>query len=318
MERIEELLKNSPKRIMLCGHTKPDGDCVGAVMGLYHYLKQVTDACIVPYLEDPIESLQFLVEGFPFRTDAGETEAYDLAISLDASSGTRIGAGKEAFFRAKENAVIDHHGTNPGFGGRNHIIADASSTCEVLTELMTDERIGKEAAQALFTGIICDTGVFRYDCTTEETLITAARLIKKGIPFSWIIEHTNTERRYEELRISSAIIESSVYLPEERFAYAVADKALQERYGVYAKDLGAVVSDLNTIADTDAVLFIYWNDTRWKGSLRAKGKVDVSRIAAQFGGGGHVKAAGFDCELSPEEIVKEVRRLLKEQTGERL
>ena len=316
MRTIEECLSHAPKKIMLCGHRHPDGDCVGAVMGLYHYLSENSSCTVVPYLEDPIESLQFLTEGFPFRMDDGDGEQFDLAIALDASDLTRITAGLAAFQHAAEKIVIDHHGTNAGFGDRNHIVPEASSTCEVLTGLMQEEKIGKAAAAALFTGIVCDSGVFRYDSTTPETLRTAARLIGKGIPFSWIIEHTNVERKYDELKIASAIIHESVFLLEERFAYAVADQDIQEKYGIFARDLGNVVTDLNTIADTDAVLFVYWNGERYKGSLRSKSDIDVAAIAAAFGGGGHIRAAGFDSDQKPAEIVQAVLEKIREQRKE--
>ena len=317
MRTIEECLAHAPKRIMLCGHKHPDGDCVGAVMGLYHYLNENSSCTVVPYLETPIESLQFLTEGFPFRSDDGNGEQFDLAIALDASDIERITAGLAAFQQAVEKIVIDHHETNTLFGDRNHVVPDASSTCEVLTALMQEEKIGTDAAAALFTGIVCDSGVFRYDSTTPETLRTAARLIGKGIPFSWIIEHTNVERKYDELKIASAIIHDSVFLPEERFAYAVADRDIQEKYGVFSKDLGNVVTDLNSIADTDAVLFIYWNGERYKGSLRSKSAIDVAAIAASLGGGGHIRAAGFDSDLAPEEIVRAVLEKIRAQREER-
>ena len=314
MKKIEEVLSKSPKTVMLLGHVRPDGDCVGAVMGLYHYLNDnYPDLYVVPFLEEPINSLRFLTDPQPVRYDSGAGEQFDLAISLDAASFDRLGAGKDAFAAAKDTVVIDHHETNTCFGNTNYIVSNASSTCEVLTRLMNPEIISKASAAALFTGIVCDTGVFRFDSTTPETLWSAGMLIGKTIPFSWIIQHTNTDRDYEELKVSSAIIEKSVFLPEEHFAYAIAPLELQEEYGVFAKDLGNVVQDLNTISGAEAVLFLYRIDDYWKASMRSKGNVDVAKIAALFGGGGHKRASGFDTKEEPEVIIEKVRALVNEQ-----
>ena len=314
MNKIEEVLHDSTRTIMIAGHVRPDGDCVGAVMGLFHYLNDnYPNLYVVPFLEEPINNLRFLTDPYPVRHDSGEGEEFDLAISLDAASLERLGAGNEAFRAAKDTVVIDHHGTNTRFGNTNEVVPGASSTCEVLTRMMDPALISKAAAAALFTGIVCDTGVFRFDSTTPETLWSAGLLIGKTIPFSWIIQHTNTDRDYEELKISSAIIEKSVFIQEEHFAYAVAPLELQEEYGVFGKDLGNVVQDLNTINGTDAVLFLYKIDDFWKGSLRSKGPVDVAKIAAQFGGGGHQRAAGFDTKEEPEVIIEKVRAMMKEQ-----
>ena len=314
MKKIEEIFASDPKSIMIAGHVRPDGDCVGAVMGLYHYLNDnYPSLYVVPFLEEPINNLRFLTDPYPVRYDSGEGESFDLAISLDAASFERLGAGKEAFAGAKDTIVIDHHETNTCFGNVNEIAPDASSTSEVLTRFMDHALISKSSAAALFTGIVCDTGVFRFDTTTPETLWSAGMLIGKTIPFSWIIEHTNTDRDYEELRIASAIIEKSVFLKEEHFAYAIAPLELQEEYGVYSKDLGNVVQDLNSIGGADAVLFLYRIDDYWKASMRSKGDVDVAKIATKFGGGGHKRAAGFDIKEDPEVIIEKVRALVKEQ-----
>ena len=314
MKTLESLIGDA-KRIALVGHTNPDGDCLGSLSAVWRYLKDnAPEKEVTVYAGAVPAYLGFLFSDVPYETGDGEGRNYDLAVSLDASSETRIGAGLQAFKEAPRTLVIDHHETNPGFGGVNHIEPKTSSTAEVLTVLMDPAKISRSTAEKLYTGIIQDTGVFRYSCTSVRTLQTAGMLLEKGIDFAKIVETSVIDQPYREMRIRSRVVEDSRLFPEEKFIYGIAPLTLQKEYGVTSPELGTVVVELNAVKEANVALFLYQHeDGTWKGSLRAKCDVNLAMIAAEFGGGGHARAAGFSFEKDPERTAEEVRRILRER-----
>ena len=176
------------RTVIIAGHTRPDGDCVGSCMGMYLYLKEnypqiQTDV----YLEEVPEVFHFIQDIDQAKQEWEEKE-YDLFLEFDVSSTDRIGVAGQAVNTAKITACIDHHITNKGLAQKNQIVPDASSTCEVLYELLEPEKINKACAEALYTGIVHDTGEFQYSCTGTRTMEIAGQLMAKGIDFTSIIK----------------------------------------------------------------------------------------------------------------------------------
>lgn len=315
MKKISDFIPAGTKTVSIVGHVRPDGDCVGSVMGFYHYLRDNYPGVEADvYLSDVSGDISFMTAGETVLETADPAKRYDLAVSLDASDLSRIGAGKETFLSAAHTVCIDHHGTNPAFADENYIVAEASSCSEVLYTLLDPDGVGLATATCLYTGIIHDSGVFRYDSTSPATLRIAADLIEKGVPFSSIILHSVTERDFDELMITMSILKSSVFMREEQFLFAEAPLTLQHAFGLTSTDLGAVVSDLNTVRGAEVILFVYqMADGSWKGSLRSKERVDVSAIAVRYGGGGHIRAAGFSvADGQKNAVFEDVRQMVKE------
>ncbi|MBQ6550138.1 MAG: bifunctional oligoribonuclease/PAP phosphatase NrnA [Lachnospiraceae bacterium] len=320
MTDLKEFFTDDVKRVGIAGHRNPDGDCAGSVLGLYAYLTEnVPGVTVVPFLDSPLpQEIAYLLNGEPTRADSGEDEVFDLVFIVDCATPDRLMAGAGALKKAKKTVVFDHHGTNPGFGDENYIDAKASSTCEVLTRFMEPERISGRAALCLYSGILFDTDVFRYDCTGPETLRQAAMLLEKGVPFAEIIRKSFTEQPYNAAKVTAAVMDKAVLIPEEEFLYAVADLDLLHMYGATSTDIGNVVSELNHVRETETTLFMYqYEDGTWKGSLRSKTRVDVSKIAYSFGGGGHVRAAGFSFEKDPLSMMEKVKTKVREQMNGR-
>ncbi len=311
MDRFDQILTEDIKTVAVLGHVHPDGDCVGAVTAVYEYLHEnFPQLIIVPFLEEPVAELSFLEEDIPVeRSYSGRI--FDLCIILDCSDLERAGAGKEAFSNARRTFVVDHHETDKGYGDVNVVRGEASSTCEMLFDLFDKEKISCKTALSLYTGIIHDTGVFEYDCTSPSTLRAAADLVEKGIDFASVIRDSVVLKSYKESRMIADMVMKSVLCEERSFLYAVADKAFQEKHGVSSKELHSVVANLNEIRGADTVLFIYeLEDGSFKGSLRSKEHTDVSKIAGNFGGGGHKRAAGFTLNTEPEACVRKVMEML--------
>lgn len=129
------------------------------------------------------------------RSEVNNNETpYDLFICLDCADPMRLGFSSSVFENAKETVCIDHHISNESFADLNYIVPDASSTSELVVTLLDEEKISKESAEALYMGIAHDTGVFRYSCTSPETMENAAKLMRKGINGNAIIEQTFYEK----------------------------------------------------------------------------------------------------------------------------
>ena len=199
---LEDILKDK-RRVALGGHVRPDGDCVGSCMGLYLYLKEQfphihTDVC----LEEVPEAYRMISGTEEVKTQIPESiEPYDLFICLDCGDTKRLGFAEPLFEAAAETLCIDHHISNEAFADHNYIVPDASSTSELVFRLIDKEKISKEAAEALYMGIVHDTGVFQYSCTSPETMEIAAELMRKGINGSEIIDKTYYEKTYIQNQI---------------------------------------------------------------------------------------------------------------------
>ena len=170
MEKITSELKGV-KTAGIAGHVRPDGDCVGACMGLYLYLKTnypeiETDV----YLEEPKSGFSFIQGLDQVKTEYDENKKYDVFFVLDTSEKNRIGVAIAGYESAGRTICIDHHISNKGFGDINVIRPEISSASELLYTLLEKEKITKETAEAIYTGIAHDTGVFQYTCTSPQTM----------------------------------------------------------------------------------------------------------------------------------------------------
>ena len=314
MKKICDFLPPGVRTVAIVGHEHPDGDCAGAVLGLWHYLTENYPALqVTPYLEPVTKDIAFLEADISVSEDDGAGKDYDLAIAVDCAEKARIGAGKAAFSEAGHTACIDHHASNVSeFADVNHVVPEAPAACEILCDLFDMEKVSCKTAICLYTGIAHDTGVFRYEAVTGHTLRKTAELMDKGIPFSKIIRESITEAPYDEKKAAAVILSGSTLLRKERFMYAMASLDLQESCHIHDRQLGAVVSYLNEVREAEVVLFLYQKANGvWKGSLRTKSVVDATKIACAFGGGGHVRAAGFDYDGDPNEAVEKVREMVK-------
>ncbi|MCH4039695.1 MAG: bifunctional oligoribonuclease/PAP phosphatase NrnA [Eubacteriales bacterium] len=324
MENISELLTDEIRTIGIAGHVNPDGDCVGSTTALRNYIRTNYPQYQVDlYLERPKDALLFLdgaKEAFR-EVPEEKTEPYDLFIICDVSTEDRIGVARTLFERARRTACIDHHLTNGGFSDIDHIEPDASSTAEVLANLMDDDKIDKKVATSLYTGMIHDTGVFQYSNTSPRTLTTAARLIAKGIPFSRIIDDSFNRRTYVQNRVLGYALEKAVLAMDGRVITCILTEQEMKRFGAERQDLDSIVAQLRFTEGAEAAVFIYETGKTddgcpvFKVSFRSNEYLDVAALASEFGGGGHVRAAGCtmygDPEVSLGKILDAVRPHLR-------
>lgn len=312
--KITEIVKDAGT-IGISGHIRPDGDCVGASMSLYLYLKkEFPEKTVEVFLEKPAEVFNCIKDVEDIHTDfKTEVERFDLFFALDTVKD-RIGDAEPLFDKAVKTVNIDHHISNSGEGQINYIDAQASSTSELVYDILEEDKIDVEIAKAIYIGIIHDTGVLKYSNTTPKTLMTAAKLIAFGFDFSELIDKTFYEKTYvQTLLLGRALIESILFMDGKCIVSCIEKKTL-DFYKADSKDLEGIVSQMNVTKGVECTIFMYQTGVQeYKVSMRSKGKVDVSQIAVLFGGGGHKRAAGCNMNGNFYDVVNNLSLHIEKQ-----
>ncbi len=311
--KIENYL-NGIKKVAITGHVSPDGDCVGSCLGLLNYLRdnypQITAHV---YLQKPKDTFNYLPLFDEIRHE-DSSEAYDMLILLDISSKSRISFAETILERTKTTLCLDHHLTNPGGFTYFDNDPDASSASEVLYRHLDDQKITKNCATCLYTGIIHDTGVFQYTSTSPETMRIAAALMEKGVEFSKIIDEGFFQKTYLQNKVLGEILFNAKLYLDNNVIIGSITKERRWELGVLPLDLDSVVPQLRNTSEVDTAVFLYQlDDGCYKASLRSRNIVDVSAVCARFGGGGHVRAAGCKINDTLENIEKNILAAIKEQ-----
>ena len=303
MSRLEELLQGA-KKVALSGHIRPDGDCVGSVMSVYQYIKKnMPEIEVKVFLETPTSVFGCIAGVEDIDSSMETTEQYDVFIAMDCTAD-RLGNAQRIFDKAKTKINIDHHVSNQGCGDINIIVPDASSTCEVIYELLDSDKLDVEIAKTIYIGMIHDTGVFKYSNTSPKTLQIAADLISYGFDFPKIIDETFYEKTYVQTLVCAKAVSESVRFMDGKCIFSVVDKAMMQFFGVGPKDLDGVINQLRIVKGVECAIFMYQIDAmEYKVSMRSNGLVNVSVIASLFGGGGHVRAAGCTMKGTPHDVI---------------
>lgn len=314
MLKINEIIGEA-KTVGIAGHVRPDGDCMGSCMSLYNYLKKNRpDIQVKVYLEFVDKKFNIIENTEQIITDGYDGTVYDLFISLDTASKDRLGFNLPFFENAKRTACIDHHASNSGYADYNYIVPEASSASEVLYEVLEKELIDKSVAEPMYMGIAHDSGVFRFQSTTPKTMRIAADMMEYGINVNKILEDTFYRKSYNQMMITAKIQSQTVLTMDGRCIYGWCTTEMMEEYGVTVNDLDAVVASIRNVDGVEVAMFLYQLGSEcFKVSLRSKNEVDVSQIAVDFGGGGHVRAAGFEVHGNLEQAIAQVLVKIEEK-----
>ncbi len=326
MMKINELLSLLPEgeHVYITGHVHPDGDCVGAALGLYQIIMNMRDVTVI--LEERPESYRDLsgfshimtYEKFEDEKSTIFEENYSLII-VDSGDLTRIEPIVELFNRASTTVNIDHHESNTYFANHNYVDTKASSTSEMIG-LMAGLLDGdltyltKKISECLYTGIIYDTGVFKHSNTRYETHVIAGYLLTSGIDFTGMINRMYFTRSAKSIKALGIAIHNLTIENEGSIAMTVIGYEELVKESLVKQDTESVVSFLNEIEGPHASVFLLeLSPNNFKGSFRAKGSINVCNVAKVFGGGGHIKASGCTIE---DTLDNAKNRVLKEMEVE--
>lgn len=295
------------RKIAVIGHARPDGDCIGSQVALARVLagRGFDVVCVNP---DPVpRRLQFLVSGMNFlRTDDVLGRQEDrAAIFVDCADHLRAGERLKQRFPAPV-AVIDHHLSNLGYATMNLVDSASAATCEILAGMFFDNglEVDAQSAQALYTGILTDTGQFRFNSTSRRCFLLAGELVARGAhpaDAGYELYERETEGK---LRLLQHFLGSLRIECGGRACIGVLPEGIFESTGSDPEDTEGLVDYARSIEGVDiGGLIEHRSDGSLKASLRAKNPAyRVDLIAGQFNGGGHACAAGLNLKKQTENF----------------
>lgn len=312
LESIRSALEGAD-RLAIFSHIHPDGDTIGAQLGLARVLKAMgKDVLLYNTMERP-QSFAFL-EGFDaLNVWAGEPLP-DLVLTLDCGSLDRLALPEEALL-GHRLLSIDHHAGNSLFADWNLVAPDASSTCEMAAALAYDWQwpIDPAAATAFYTGISTDTGSFKYEETSALTMRLAARLLESGADHHAVRYHIYENTSKAKFMLLQDVYAETRFAAEGAIAYTTLRHARLEELGVPDDELHGIASLIKEVEGVEvAVLVRELASGKSKISFRSKASLDCNRIAVTFGGGGHARAAGAVINQPPDEASVLVIQALEE------
>ena len=305
------------RSIVLACHVNPDGDALGSMLGLALALIPLGKD-LVCLSQDGVPDILRFLPGTEMIVQTTDIPAFDLALVVDSGELARVGESvKPLIARARRTVDIDHHVTAGAFGDIRVLDAQAASTAEIVYALL--QTIGLlitlEIATCLFTGIITDTGSFRFQNVTPNTLRVAAKLLEAGAPPAHISENVFENRTFAATRLLGQALAALTQTPDGQVIWTRITAQDFRTIGATDQDTEGVVNYVRGVRGAEVgILFREMEDGKIRVSLRSRESVNVAEIAARFGGGGHRMASG--CTLdgplaeAEEAVVKAVREAL--------
>lgn len=306
------------KRIAICTHLNPDADALGSMLSLRSILVSIGKDCVAVNPGDIPENLRFLPDLDKLIPEP--LEDFDLVIAVDAAERARVGGIVDLTERAKETACIDHHRSNVGFMKVNWIDPKFGSTCEMIYELgkSLDAQLDHIAATWLYAGLLMDTGRFLYNQTRPESHYMAADLMNRGIDWQDIHIRLFQSMPYREFELYRALLSRAIFHKDKTIAitYALLSDAKEYQTGLDATDPALHI--LRDIDEVECSCLLKESDPGvYKVSMRSKRVLDVSKIAAAFGGGGHLRAAGCTIHMPLDDAMRVLLEEIERQWAER-
>lgn len=298
---------------IITSHYSPDGDNLGSSIGLYLALKKLNKKVFIVLDDLMPKNLKFLYQDVNIcKSEELNLNEYIL-IALDCGDKNRICCSESIIKNSKLIINIDHHASNDNYGDLNYVDSKASSTCELVYNLLVsmDEKIlDKKIGSCLYTGLVTDTGNFMYSNANSSSFIMASNLIKLEIDKENIIKdiYQNNPLNYIKL-LGDAL--NTLEVLENKIAIIGLDREIFKKHNISFNDVEGVVNYTRDIEEVEVgILLKEKTPSEIKVSFRSKSYVDVNKIAQVFGGGGHMRASGCTIKDSLENakqmIIKEV------------
>jgi len=297
-------------RILIVPHINPDGDAIGSGLGLYWSLKKLGKKVYLYNKTQPLPYFLDFLPGFEKISNRLPVEI-DGVVSVDCADFSRTGLPE----RPKILINIDHHQSNPDFGDINLVDRGGPATAQVVYQLLKINRapLPVESATALYTGILTDTGNFQFDTVTAQLFRDVSELVELGAEPATIAKKLYQRGRLSRLRILSKIYNTLRLYANGKVAMAYVTQEMYRETGADRDDTESVVNELRNLNSVEVGVFLREEeDGGVKISLRSKEQIDVSQIALQLGGGGHIRAAGVTLpNTTIEKAWKTVYAILK-------
>ncbi len=310
----DELLARD--NFLLVGHIIPDGDCIGSAAALLMGLMVLGKKARV-LLSDPVpEIYNFISVTADFKAQWPDDRVIENIIYLDCSDDKRVG---EAIAASVDNTVttfnIDHHATNDDFADYNWVDPHAAATAEMVLLLLNTMEVNIDAdiATALYSGLVMDTGRFMYQSTSERTLMTASQLLNAGADLDLIRINLFESKTGKEMELIRLALNNLIISDDGRVAWISLPYKKVEEIGALKIHPESIINYTREIKGVEVgMLFREIEPGKIKIGFRAKKDIDVARIAAELGGGGHRQAAGAVYQGTLDEARTMVIKIVKD------
>ncbi len=303
---IDNIIK--AKSVAVFPHVNEDPDALGSCFAFAKMLRKMGKKATV-YVSGKIESrLEFIGKDYVVYHNGIEHD-HDLCACLDCGDIERIAERKALLDEIGNSINIDHHLTNTYFADANYVDGKASATSEILVELFKamNLEIDNDIAKDLYTAICSDTGCFKFSNVTPKTMRIAADLLEYDFDHAEIVRLLFDSETLAATKLKAEIMGKVESLENGKISFVITDEKIGEKYGISKEDIPNLVEIPRRIENTEIAVCIKKTDKGYRVNLRSNGRADVSKVAMQFGGGGHIKAAGATVQAkNPEEAEKMV------------
>ncbi|SIN94889.1 DHH family phosphoesterase [Halodesulfovibrio marinisediminis] len=295
---------------LLTAHVNPDGDAVGSIAAMAWMLIKLDKKPII-FLESGVpDYLDWVELPVTVLTTAEELASCtpDRIFVLDCGDAHRSGEIMMDFIARTNTPIInlDHHLHNPMFGDLNHVDIGSSSTGELVADIVDELGISYEGflGEGLYLAISSDTGRFTFNNTTPRAHEIASKIIRAGLKPGDLHEKLDSNWSMNKIKLWAELFANIEIALNGKVAYLTLPKALFERTGTEYSDVEAIINYLRKIENVDVAMTVRETDHSSKASLRSHGAVDVQKMAASLGGGGHKNAAGVNLDLSLDQALE--------------
>lgn len=315
LHEIGDFIK-SVNKIAITFHVSPDGDALGSALALLQGLRNFGKEAYIISKDIPEDNLSFL----PYTEEiTGEnskpSKGTDAVIVVDCGNYERISAELEDFKGKLVN--IDHHLSNDNYGDLNYTDTNAAATAEIIYELLNElnVEITREIGRTLYASLVTDTGSFRYSNATKRTHEIAGNLIEIGITHDEIHRELFDNKEFSKLKLTGMVLEAMELVCNGKVVFMKITEEMLNKLNLEKVDSGDIVSFGNKIKGTEGCILAKESADGIKLSFRSKDSLDVRKVAENFGGGGHTKAAGA---IIKNKSMEEAKKLIIEQLEKEL
>lgn len=310
LESIKKIIDEN-STFAIIPHKNPDGDAIGSSLALSFALKKLGKQARIFISGDFPKNLNFI---WTNEFDNPNIKDFDAVIAIDCADIQRMDDNERNIFEnAKITAVIDHHITNDGFADASFVDAKAAATGEIIYRFLNDVmhfELDKCIAKYIYCAILCDTGCFKYSNTTSETHKIASELLKFGIDSSYFSRQILEIRTKQQCIAMKECINNLQFFVNDKVCLSYITYDFLKANGLEFDDADFFVSFPRDIADVEVGVYLkVRSENEIKVSFRSNSYVDVSKLANEFGGGGHIRAAG--CTIENKTIDEAIKIILE-------
>ena len=306
---MKSILTNlkSCKRVLVTSHVNPDGDAIGSLIAMGLAMKALGKG-VTMYNESPMPAVYQFLPAIDGVTDhVADFSVYDLAVVIDCGNLERVGGDHVAVGAIPTVINIDHHVTNTSFGDLQYIDTDACASAELVYRLIRqlEVTISEAMAWSIYTGILTDTGSFRFSNTNRAAFTICEEMLTIGVDPWMVAQYVYGTYSLGRIKLLNLALNTIELVHGGKVSLMTVTRRMLQRTGTRPEDADGMINYARGIEDVRLAVLIQQNGNGGPGangngpyhvSLRSDGSVDAAAIAAAFGGGGHASAAGFNVE----------------------